>query len=194
MPGMVNPVNDEREALLAYLAQQRYVLRLSAFGLSDEQAAAAPTVSGLSVGGLIKHAALAERRWIDIALDRLVPEDASDAEDYLETFRLDGSLDDVLALADAVAAETEAAITSIDDLGRPVPVPRNVPWFPADVDFWSVRWVLLHLIEEVARHAGHADIVRESIDGATAFPLMAAAEGWEPQPWLQPWRPVALAR
>src|SRR5580658_7344183 len=88
MPGMVNPVNDEREALLAYLAQQRYVLRLSAFGLSDEQAAAAPTVSGLSVGGLIKHAALAERRWIDIALDRLVPEDASDAEDYLETFRL----------------------------------------------------------------------------------------------------------
>ena len=194
MPGMVIPVNDEREALLAYLAQQRYVLRLSAFGLSDEQAASAPTVSGLSVGGLIKHAALAERRWIDIALDRLQPEDTSDTEDYLATFRLEGSLDDVLALSDAVAVETEAAIASIDDLGRPVPVPRNVPWFPADVDFWSVRWVLLHLIEEVARHAGHADIVRESIDGATAFPLMAAAESWEPQPWLQPWRPAALAR
>jgi uncharacterized damage-inducible protein DinB len=194
MPGVVAPVKDEREALLAYLAQQRYVLRLSVFGLSDEQAASAPTVSGLSVGGLIKHAALTERHWIDIVLDRPQPEDASNAEDHEATFRLDGPVDDVLALADAVALETEAAIASIDDLGRPVPVPRNAPWFPADVDFWSVRWVLLHLIEEVARHAGHADIVRETIDGATAYPLMAATEGWPPQPWLQPWRPAVYAQ
>jgi hypothetical protein len=62
-----------------------------------------------------------------------------------------------------------------------------VPWFPDGVEAWSVRWVLLHLIEETARHAGHADIVRESIDGATAFPVMAAAEGWPATPWLQPW-------
>lgn len=46
------------------------------------------------------------------------------------------------------------------------PVPRGVPWFPADVEKWSVRWVLLHLIEETARHGGHADIIRESLDGA----------------------------
>jgi hypothetical protein len=46
--------------------------------------------------------------------------------------------------------------------------------------------VLLHLIQETARHAGHADIVRESIDGASAFPLMAAAEQWD-VPWMQPW-------
>jgi len=186
MPGVVAPVTDEREALLAYLAQQRYVLRLSAFGLSDEQAASAPTVSGLSVGGLIKHAALTERHWTDIVLDRSQPADASNAEDHEATFRLDGSLEEVLTLADAAAHETEAAIASIDDLGRPVPVPRNAPWFPADVDFWSVRWVLLHLIEEVARHAGHADIVRETIDGATAFPLMAAAEGWPSTPGSSP--------
>jgi hypothetical protein len=50
-----------------------------------------------------------------------------------------------------------------------------------------VRWVLLHLIEEIARHAGHADIIRESLDGATAFPLMAAVEGWPPNPWFEPW-------
>jgi hypothetical protein len=53
-----------------------------------------------------------------------------------------------------------------------------------------VRWVLLHLIEELARHAGHADIVRESIDGATAYELMAAAEGWPETDWLKPWKPA----
>ena len=50
-----------------------------------------------------------------------------------------------------------------------------------------MRWVLLHLVEETARRAGHADIVRESIDGATMYELMAAAEGWPPGDWLQPW-------
>jgi hypothetical protein len=90
----------------------------------------------------------------------------------------------------AVAAETERAIgaAGLDDA---VAVPKGVPWFPDDVDAWSVRWVLLHLISEHARHAGHADIIRESIDGATAFPLMAAVENWPPTPWMQPWQPPA---
>lgn len=48
----------------------------------------------------------------------------------------------------------------------------------ASVEAWSVRWVLLHLIQETARHAGHADIIRESLDGATMYELMAASEGW----------------
>jgi hypothetical protein len=68
-------------------------------------------------------------------------------------------------------------------------VPKGVPWYPQDLDAWSVRWVLLHLIEEVARHAGHADIVREQIDGATMYALMAAIEGWPATEWLQPWTP-----
>ena len=86
-----------------------------------------------------------------------------------------------------VATETNQVIAGIDDLGQAVPIPHDTPWFPRDVEAWSVRWVLLHLIEETARHAGHADIVRESIDGATAFSLMAAAEDWPPSPWIQPW-------
>lgn len=49
------------------------------------------------------------------------------------------------------------------------------------MEAWSVRWVLLHVIEETARHAGHADIIRESIDGKGAFLLMAEAEGWADQ-------------
>jgi hypothetical protein len=77
------------------------------------------------------------------------------------------------------------------DLDQPVPVPKGVPWFPDDVDNWSVRWVLLHLVEELARHAGHADIVRETIDGGTLYPLMAAVEGWPATEWLQPWTPAS---
>ena len=64
------------------------------------------------------------------------------------------------------------------DLAAPLaPTTDVVPWIPAGL-VWTPRWVLLHLIEETARHAGHADIIRESIDGATCWTLMAAAEGW----------------
>ncbi len=88
-----------------------------------------------------------------------------------------------------MAAETEAAVADLD-LGAPVPVPDK-PWFPEGLKAWSVRWVLLHLIEETARHAGHADIVRQSVDGATGYALLAGAENAEPTPWLTPWQPPA---
>src|SRR6478752_1383567 len=64
-----------------------------------------------------------------------------------------------------------------------VPEPQDVPWFPKDVTHWSVRWVVLHLIEELARHAGHADLLREAIDGATMYELMARREGWDTSAW-----------
>ena len=96
----------------------------------------------------------------------------------------------LVADLEAAGRETEAAIRSVG-LDDEVPVPKGVPWFPADIDAWSVRWVVLHLVEELARHAGHADMVREAIDGATMHPLMAAAEGWPATEWLQPWTPAA---
>ena len=187
MSGNVAPVADERDGLLAYLAQQRLVLRLSAYGLTDDQARAAPTVSSLSVGGLIKHVAAVERSWIDTVLQQR----QGSVQDYEANFRLgpDETLAGVLASYDDAARRTDSVIADIADLGQAVPVPQGVPWFPDDIDAWSVRWVLLHLIQETARHAGHADIVRESVDGATAFPLMAAAEGWPATPWIQPWTP-----
>jgi uncharacterized damage-inducible protein DinB len=189
MPGLVLPVAGEREGLLAYLAQQRSLVRISAHGLTEEQARETPTSSALSIGGLVKHLGSMERGWIDTVLQR---RSASEEEDYHTAFRLapDETLVGVLARYDEVAEETEAVIARIPDLAQAVPVPRDAPWFPQDVDAWSVRWVLLHLIEETARHAGHADIIREHIDGATAFPLMAAAEGWPATPWLQPWTPA----
>jgi uncharacterized damage-inducible protein DinB len=192
MPGQPPPLTDERSLLLAYIAQQRAGIRNAALGLTDEQARLAPTAGTLSVGGLVKHVAATERHWIDLVLQR--PGTGAVA-DYADGFRLRG--DETLAgaldrYAD-VARETEAVITGIDDLGQPVPVPKGVPWFPQDIDAWSVRWVLLHLVEETARHAGHADIIREALDGATMYPLMAAAEGWPATEWLTPWRPPVAA-
>jgi hypothetical protein len=191
MPGQAPFHTDEHDLLLGYLAQQREVLRLTAYGLTDEQArTAAAAPSPLSVGGLIKHVALTEQGWIDIVAQRQRPSGGED--EYVEGFTMGAgeTLDDLLRFSDEVAVETEAVVRGIADLGQAVPVPRGVPWYPDDLDAWSVRWVLLHMVAETARHAGHADIVREAIDGATAFPLMAAAEGWPATPWMQPWTPT----
>ncbi|MEX0168270.1 DinB family protein [Streptomyces sp. LMG1-1-1.1] len=192
MPAHVPPVADERDGLLAYLTQQRQALRATAHGLTDEQARLTPTAGELSIGGLIKHAARCEAGWTDLILQRQRgPQRAADESDADE-FRLAPreTLAGVLDQYEAATRETDEVIAGITDLGRPVPVPQGLPWFPADVPAWSVRWVLLHLIEETARHGGHADIIRESIDGATLFPLMAAAEQW-PDPWFQPWEAPA---
>ena len=92
--------------------------------------------------------------------------------------------------AEEIKKSLQADITAeIADLGQDVPVDHSVPWNPKDLDNWSVRWVLLHLIQETARHAGHADIIREAVDGGTAYPIMAAAEGWPESPWMKPWQP-----
>ncbi|WP_433471081.1 DinB family protein [Saccharomonospora azurea] len=184
MPGLIGPVADEREGLLDYLAQQRYVVCLAAYGLTDQQIRETPTVSSLSVGAILKHVCRTERVWIDLVCGLGLTDPGDDLR-----LAPGETLADLVGEYERVATRTEEVVAEIDDLSRPVPVPRDVPWFPADVDAWSVRWVLLHLIEETARHAGHADILRESIDGATALPLMAAAEGWPDSPWLRPWQP-----
>ena len=188
MPGTVEPVANEREGLLGYLGHQRLVLRTAAYGLTDDQARATPTPSTLSVGGLIKHAGFVERIWMNNVLQRESP---SGRDAYQENFQMlpSETLPGVIDGYGQAGAETDAVIAAISDLGKPVPVPKGSPWYPDDLEGWSVRWVLLHLISETARHAGHADIIREAIDGATAFPLMAAAEGWAATPWLQPWQP-----
>jgi uncharacterized damage-inducible protein DinB len=189
MPGQVPPLTDERELLLAYIDQQRDGLRNAAFGLTDDQARLAPTAGTLSIGGLVKHVASTEAGWVDMILAQ--PRSGTGEAGYVDGFTLgpDETLAGALAELDRVAART-AEVVRTTDLDAAVPVPRGVPWFPADVESWSVRWVLLHLVEEIARHAGHADIVRESVDGATMYELLAAAEGWPATDWLKPWEPA----
>ena len=191
MPAQAAVFTDERELLLAYLAQQRDGIRYAAYGLTEAQARLTPAASALSLGGLLKHVAAMERGWIDLVLQRQTSRHEAAAHDD-EGFRLrpNETLADVLAAYATVARDTEAVVRAIPDLHQAVPVPKGVPWFPADVEAWTVRWVLLHLMEETARHAGHADIIRESIDGATMYALMAAAEGWPATDWLQPWTPA----
>ncbi|XVU25231.1 DinB family protein [Actinoplanes sp. CA-054009] len=189
MPGQVGAIENEQQGLLAYLAQMRYVLRLTAYGLTAEQVRATPSASELSVGGLIKHCASTEESWISTVRGEA---QELDFQVYADNFRLrdDESIDDVLARYDRIAERTEKTVTELADLDHPVPIDHSVPWNPKDLNHWTLRWVLLHLIQETARHTGHADIVRESVDGATAYPLMAAAEGWPETGWLKPWRPA----
>ncbi|HTW18964.1 MAG TPA: DinB family protein [Mycobacteriales bacterium] len=186
-------IADPREQLLAFLEQQRSLVRLAAFGLTDEQAAASPSASALSVGGLLKHLAAVERAWTDHLLRRTPPFDEAVA-DYAAGFRMEGSdnLPTLIADYEAASRATDEALRSMP-LDHPVPVPHDVPWFPKDLEAWDAHWVILHLIEETARHAGHADIIRESVDGATWLPLLWAAEKLLPTPWFDPWEPASAA-
>ncbi|MGW4896487.1 DinB family protein [Kitasatospora sp. NPDC004240] len=191
MPRVVPPVADERTALTAYLAHQRRALRVTAYGLTEEQARMPASAGELSIGGLIKHAARCEGYWSDLILRRCGTRRTAD-ESGADEFRLapDETLAGALAAYAEAAGRTDAVIAGIPDLGQAVPVPQGAPWVPAEVEEWSVRWVLLHLIEETARHGGHADLIREGIDGATFDPLLAAAEAW-PDPWVRPWEPAS---
>ena len=100
--------------------------------------------------------------------------------------RPDETLDGLLSAFEAQNAKSLQLVDTAD-LDAAVPVPHDIPWFPKDLEAWSVRWVILHVINELARHAGHADIIRESIDGATMYELIAGLENWEIAAWVKPW-------
>ena len=187
MPGNPPSIENERDGLVAYLAQQRHGLKNAAYGLTEKQIRQAPTRSALTVGGLLKHAAVTERGWIHTMLG---DPGAANESAYVDSFTLgaDETLASVISALDQAAAETEAAVAGLDDLGQRVQLP-DAPWYPTDPQGFSARWILLHVLEELARHAGHADIIRESLDGATMYELMAAAEGWPETEWLKPWKP-----
>jgi Protein of unknown function (DUF664) len=161
------PVADERDGLLTFLAQQRGALRAAVLGLTDEQARLTPTAGTLSLGGLIKHCARTERRWVVAGLAGRPLPGLWPPEDWPADFRLepDETLAGMLGYYAETAELTEQIVAGAD------------PAAPAVIDERvSVRWVLLHLIKETARHAGHADIIRESLDGQRAGQLDQAYE------------------
>ncbi|MEU3982553.1 DinB family protein [Streptomyces sp. NPDC026672] len=166
---------DERGALLAFLAEQRGGIRRALLGLTEEQARSRPSASELSLGGLLKHVAEVEQGWLARAKQE-PPTVVRDASNWHECFVLTDAetVSGQLAYWEKVAAETEDHIRSAPSLDDTFPLPDE-PWFPPD-EAVSLRWLLLHLIRETARHAGHADIIRESLDGRTAFELVAEEE------------------
>jgi hypothetical protein len=188
-------VTDERSALHAYLVQQQDAFRAAAYGLTDDQAGrAASPPSTLSVGTLVKHVTEMQASWLAgvRAAPAAVVDDRTQEQRYAAyrnswTWHDEDTVVEALAAYDAVCADVLRAVDETD-LDTPVPVPP-APWNPTDVEAWSVRWVWFHLIEELARHAGHADLVREAVDGATMYELVAGREGWPATDWLTPWHP-----
>jgi hypothetical protein len=155
----------ERADLIETLGKHRALFRVTMRGLTDEQAATRTTVSALCLGGLVKHVTTVEQRWTRFVVggaDAMtgVPVDWEGQFRMAEGETLAGLLDDYAA----TALKTDQLVAELPDLGASHPLPK-APWFEPGAS-WSVRRVLLHLIAETAQHAGHADILREAIDGA----------------------------
>ncbi len=143
---------DEREQLLGYLDLQRGVIVRKLDGLTEEQARWKPSPTGNSLLNLVVHLAGVERNWFQrVIAGRTVDRDR-DAE--LAELPQDVTIASAVAMYRSACAESNDVLRGVD---------------PADacrgMDKLTVRWVVLHMLEEIARHAGHADITRELIDG-----------------------------
>jgi uncharacterized damage-inducible protein DinB len=180
-------LDAERAELLRQLATVRSTLIGTTRGLTDEQAGSRPTVSALCLGGLVKHVAATEEGWLRFAVEgpsairQELPDGVTWADlfagtareippwlvDHQNEFRmLDGeTLAGIVQRYEQVAART-AQVVADTDLSVTHPLPE-APWYPAG-ETRSLRQVLLHVIAETAQHAGHADILRETIDGHTS--------------------------
>lgn len=175
----------ERTDLLAALATARAALTNTVRGLSDEQLGEHPTVSALCLGGLIKHVASIEEGWLRFVVEGPsamrydLPEGVTWADfaagtareypqwaiDHQQEFQMlpGDTLAGILARYEQVAARSEEVIAAVPDLSATHPLPE-APWNEPGAER-SVRRVLTHLIAETAQHAGHADILRETLDG-----------------------------
>lgn len=160
-------VTDERQDLLDTLALHRGFLRHTVRGLTPEQLARRTTVSELCLGGIIKHVAAVERQWAGFIVQG-APDNVFDeamVREYGRQFQVEegDTLESLLAGFDAAARATDELIRTVPDLGASRPLPR-APWFKPGAR-WSARRTILHILAEVTQHAGHADIIREALDG-----------------------------
>jgi len=155
-------LGSEREALENFLDAQREGLIRKIEGLDDEAARQTPTASSLSLLGLVKHSAIWERRWFQVVMaGRELPE----AWPTVQTEPRDADLmvdekdtvDHWIAYYREQIAQSRAVAASMD---------LDDPCARPDIIACNVRYVLFHMIEETARHAGHADIIRETLDGS----------------------------
>jgi uncharacterized damage-inducible protein DinB len=176
MPVIPAPVAGERQSLLEYLRYHHTAFLAVANGLTDEQSRSTPTVSTLSIGGLIKHVTVVEYAWtqqVAVSPELLMDDPWSlvgmmSHREEQHVMHDDESLAQLLTAFEAQNAET-LRVFSEADLDAMIVVPEHIHRICED-PHWTVRWALLNINEEMARHAGHADIIRESLDGATMFP------------------------
>ncbi len=153
----------EKDQILGKLAVHRAGLRRKLDGLGEEDARKRTTVSELSLGGLLKHVAYGESGWIDFVV-RGVKVD--DLDRYAASFEM-GPGETVAGLLeryDAVARRTEEVVGGLPSLDAEYRLP-DAPWYPPSGRM-TAREVLIHVLAETAQHTGHADILREALDGA----------------------------
>ncbi|HEY0936286.1 MAG TPA: DinB family protein [Trebonia sp.] len=168
-------ITGEQADLLAMLAKARHFLRFTTRGLNDEQARQRTTASELTLGGLIKHVTAVERQWAGFILNG--PAGApdfnamteADYAQWADAFKLlpEETLAGVLADYEKAAGYTDGLVTEGPGLDLSHPLPP-APWNPPGAR-WTVRFTLMHIAAETAQHAGHADIIRETLDGSKSM-------------------------
>jgi hypothetical protein len=184
--------HDEITGLVNYLQVQLSAIRAAPLGLTEEQARATPCRRALSVGGIVKHTAYGLRgAAATIAADGHPEIDEAAYAAHAASFTVgpDETTAGVLAEFDAAREACLAAITAADPDAEFLAPPA--PWFglfqarPA-----KLRYFLVHQIEETARHAGHADILREQLDGVAVPTLVLTLEGMPANDFFQPYVPA----
>lgn len=166
MPDSPEPIGSELVQLTGYLDAQRAVLLRKSEGLTGAQLSTPHPPSTLTLGGLLNHAALNEDWWFGVRFKGLpqpepwagVDWDADEDWEFHTAHELEP--EELRARYDAACARSRAIVEeaqSLDDLST-VQSSLGTPW--------NLRWIILHMIEETARHAGHADLIREAIDGS----------------------------
>ncbi|HEU5331590.1 MAG TPA: DinB family protein [Actinocrinis sp.] len=153
------PRNDagELDTSLAFLSFARECVVKKTEGLSEEQLRRVLVESGTTLLGLVHHLTLAERLWFGCHVAGRASDDPGDVDMLVPPER---TPEQVLADYRAAIEASDAAVRAAGDLDKPVAI-------PVQGTLHSVRWVVAHMTSETARHAGHADILREQIDGAT---------------------------
>jgi uncharacterized damage-inducible protein DinB len=162
-------LTGERADIAETLSKRRSFVRYTARGLTDEQAATRTTISELTIGGVIKHVTAVERQWAQFIVEGPAAmgdwQDQDTMQAWLDGFRMlpGETIAGLLQDYEATASATDALLASLPDLDAAQPLP-TAPWYEPG-GAWSARRVLLHVIAETSQHAGHADVIREAIDG-----------------------------
>ncbi|MGC1207368.1 MAG: DUF664 domain-containing protein [Ornithinimicrobium sp.] len=187
-------IATEIDFIADYLDEQFTAVRYAAYGLTDEQARATPCTSTLSIGGLVKHVLWVmtenQRRDDNPSGEMSREEFQAHAGHFYGSFSLtsDEDFTEMVASFEQTQHTLIAQIRAMDPDGEVMAPPE--PWVGRfEPTKTTRRFHLLHLIEEVARHAGHADIIREQLDGATAIELTFGIEGREGNDYVTPWQP-----
>ncbi|OAK51807.1 DinB family protein [Rhodococcoides kyotonense] len=170
-------LTGEKADILRMFADQRKNFLYTVRGITDEQARQRTTVSELTLGGLLNHVVSNERGWMKVIAD--MDENAEFDLSRMGTEYVmgpDQTVEGLIAEYARVAEATEAAVADMD-LDVQVPLP-TAPWAPERA-WQSARFTLLHILREIAQHAGHADIIRESLDGGNTTMAMAAEAGMQ---------------